>query len=88
MVRSLGILSTKKELDIDVVTYPEDGIPGYFLDVVSWVGYMMVEHYIATELCNTLFSVSYGGLLTEVQPAYGVCARHAQTVFHTGSSRD
>lgn len=68
MVRSLGILSTKKELDIDVVTYPEDGIPGYFLDVVSWVGYMMVEHYIATELCNTLFSVSYGGLLTEVQP--------------------
>lgn len=68
MVRSLGILSTKKDLDIDVVTYPEDGIPGYFLDVVSWVGYMMVEHYICTELCDTLFSVSYGGLLTEVQP--------------------
>lgn len=68
MVRSLGILSTKKDLDIDVVTYPEDGIPGYFLDVVSWVGYLMVEHYIATALCDTLFSVSYGGLLTEVQP--------------------
>lgn len=68
MVRSLGILSTKKDLDIDVVTYPEDGIPGYFLDVASWVGYMMVEHYICTELCDTLFSVSYGGLLTEVQP--------------------
>lgn len=68
MVRSLGILSTKKELDIDVVTYPEDGIPGYFLDVVSWVGYLMVEHYISTTLCDTLFSVSYGGLLTEVQP--------------------
>lgn len=68
MVRSLGILSTKKDLDIDVVTYPEDGIPGYFLDVVSWVGYMMVEHYICTELCDTLFSVSYGGLLTEIQP--------------------
>ena len=68
MVRSLGILSTKKDLDIDVVTYPEDGIPGYFLDVASWVGYLMVEHYICTKLCDTLFSVSYGGLLTEVQP--------------------
>ena len=44
MVRSLGILSTKKEQEIDVVTYPEDGLPGYFLDIASWVGYMLVEN--------------------------------------------
>ena len=66
MVRSLGILSTKKDLSIDVVTYPEDGIPGFLMDVVSWVGYTMVEHYITTKLCGALFSVSYGGLLTDV----------------------
>lgn len=68
MVRSIGILSTKTELDIDVVTYPEDGLPGYFLDIASWVGYMLVESYITHDLCHALFSISYGGLLTEVQP--------------------
>lgn len=97
MVRSLGILSTKKDLDIDVVTYPEDGIPGYFLDVVSWVGYMMVEHYIATELCGTLFSVSYGGLLTEVQPrmAFALAMHklfstpdHPGVVYYNGGTVD
>jgi len=97
MVRSLGILSTKKDLDIDVVTYPEDGIPGYFLDVVSWVGYMMVEHYICTELCDTLFSVSYGGLLTEIQPrmAFALAAHklfstpeHPGVVYFNGGTVD
>lgn len=97
MVRSLGILSTKKDLDIDVVTYPEDGIPGYMLDVVSWVGYLMVEHYIATELCDTLFSVSYGGLLTEVQPrmAFALAMHklfstpdHPGVVYYNGGTVD
>lgn len=68
MVRSIGILSTKKDLDFDVVTYPEDGLPGYFLDIASWVGYTLVESYIVTDLCHANFSVSFGGLLTEVQP--------------------
>lgn len=68
MVRCLGILSTKKGLDIDVVTYPEDGIPGYFFDIVSWVGYELLENYIAHELCGTNFGISYGGLLTELKP--------------------
>lgn len=67
MVRSLGILSTKKSLHIDVVTYPEDGLPGFFIDITSWLGYTMVEHYISTELCDCLFSVSFGGLLTTAQ---------------------
>ncbi|MBR5470922.1 MAG: cobalamin B12-binding domain-containing protein [Oscillibacter sp.] len=68
MVRSLGILSTKKDLDIDAVTYPEDGLPGYFLDIASWVGYMLVENYIVSDLCHANFGISYGGLLTAVQP--------------------
>ena len=68
MVRSIGMVSAKRDLDIDVVTYPEDGIPGYFLDVVSWVGYTMIEEYVTAKLCGALFSVSFGGLLTEVQP--------------------
>lgn len=67
MVRSLGIVSTKKDIDLDIVTYPEDGLPGYFMDVVSWFGYEMVEEYIAHQLCGCKFSISYGGLLTDVQ---------------------
>lgn len=97
MVRSLGILSTKKDLDIDVVTYPEDGLPGYFLDVASWVGYMMVERYIAVDLCHTLFSVSYGGLLTEVVPRMAFARamdklmstpEHPGVVYYNGGTID
>lgn len=68
MVRSIGMVASKKQQEIDVVTYPEDGLPGYFLDIVSWVGYMLLENYIVSDLCHALFSISYGGLLTEIQP--------------------
>ncbi len=97
MVRSLGILSTKKDRCIDVVTYPEDGLPGFFLDVVSWVGYMMIEHYIAVNLCDTLFSVSYGGLLTEIRlrMAFALAAHklfsdpdHPGVVYYNGGTVD
>lgn len=97
MVRSLGILSTKKEQEIDVVTYPEDGLPGYFLDIASWVGYMLVENYIVHDLCHALFSISYGGLLTEVQPrmAFALAMHrllstedHCALVYYNGGTID
>ncbi len=68
MVRSLGIIASKREDYITADSYPEDGIPGYFLDVASYVGYMLVEHYIIEDLCGAKMSISYGGLLTEIQP--------------------
>jgi methylmalonyl-CoA mutase cobalamin-binding subunit len=68
MVRSLGIIASKRDDYITVDSYPEDGMPGYFLDVVSWVGYMLVEHYIIEKLCGAKMSISFGGLLTEIQP--------------------
>lgn len=68
MVRSLGIIASKREDYITADSYPEDGIPGYFLDVASYVGYMLVEHYIIEELCGAKMSISFGGLLTEIQP--------------------
>lgn len=68
MVRSIGIVSTKSDLDIDITTYPEDGLPGYFLDIASWVGYTLVEYYIVHDLCHADFSVTFGGLLTNIQP--------------------
>jgi hypothetical protein len=68
MMRTMGILSAKKDEGMDCITYPEDGIPGYFMDVVSFVGYEMVEHYIIEDLCGARMSFSYGGLLSEILP--------------------
>ncbi|MFU2015851.1 cobalamin B12-binding domain-containing protein [Peribacillus butanolivorans] len=74
MVRSLGIIASKRDDFITADTYPEDGLPGYFLDVASYVGYTLVEHYITEKLCGAKMSISYGGLLTEIQPrmAFGM----------------
>ena len=97
MVRSLGILSTKREQEIDVVTYPEDGLPGYFLDIASWVGYMLVESYIVQDLCHADFSISYGGLLTELHPrmAFALAMHrllstgdHCALVYYNGGTID
>lgn len=74
MVRSLGILASKRNHFITADTYPEDGYCGYFFDVVSYVGFTLVEHYIIEKLCGAKMSISYGGLLTDIQPrmAFGM----------------
>jgi methylmalonyl-CoA mutase cobalamin-binding subunit len=74
MVRSLGILASKREHFITADTYAEDGYCGYFFDVASYVGYTLVEHHIIEKLCGAKMSISYGGLLTDIQPrmAYGM----------------
>lgn len=74
MVRSLGIVASQRDRFISVDTYPEDGVPGYFMDVASYIGYVMMERYIVNDLCGARFSVSFGGLLTDIQPrmAFGM----------------
>ena len=68
MVRSLGIIASKRDMDITADTYPEDGPPGHFFDTASYLGYEMLEHYIIEELCGAKMSLSFGGLLTDPQP--------------------
>lgn len=68
MCRTMGILSAKKDEGMDCVTYPEDGMPGFFMDVVSYMGYEMIEHYIIEDLCEARMAFSYGGLLSEILP--------------------
>lgn len=65
MVTSLGILASKKDEGFMVKTYLDDGLAGYFIDSVSYVGYAMLEHYICTKLCGARYIIAYGGLLTE-----------------------
>jgi len=68
MCRTMGILAAKKDEGMDCVTYPEDGMPGFFMDVASFVGYEMVEHYIIEDLCGARMAFSFGGLLSEIVP--------------------
>lgn len=68
MFRTMGILAAKKDEGLDCVTYPEDGMPGFFMDVASYVGYEMIEHYIIEDLCGARMALSYGGLLSEIVP--------------------
>lgn len=68
MCRTMGILAAKKDEGLDCITYPEDGLPGFFMDIVSFVGYEMIEHYIIEELCGARMSFSFGGLLSEILP--------------------
>jgi hypothetical protein len=65
MLKSIGIVASKKDQDIMVDTYLDDGMPSYFLDCASYVGYALLEHYIVTTLCGARLSFSYGGLLSE-----------------------
>lgn len=68
MCRTMGILAAKRDEGLDCITYPEDGLPGFFMDVASFVGYEMVEHYIIEDLCGARMALSYGGLLSEILP--------------------
>lgn len=97
MCRTMGILAAKKEEGMDCITYPEDGMPGFFMDVVSFVGYEMLEHYIIEELCGARMSFSFGGLLSEILPRmsfalameklYGT-PEHPFVTYYNGSTND
>ena len=97
MMRTMGILAAKKDEGMDCITYPEDGLPGYFMDIVSYVGYEMVEHYIIEDLCGARMSFSYGGLLSEILPRmsfalameklYGT-PEHPFVTYYNGSTNE
>lgn len=65
VVTSLGIIASKKDEDIGVDTYLDDGIPAFFMDCMSYVAYALLSYHIITELCGARQTISYGGLLSE-----------------------
>lgn len=70
MCRSMGILAAKKDEGMTVCTYPEDGLGGYFMDLSSMLGYVMMEHYLIEDLFGARMLITYGGLLSEIVPRY------------------
>lgn len=70
-IKSLGIVASKRDDYLMVETYLDDGMPGYFMDCVSYVGYALLEHYICEELCGARYTMSFGGLLTTIESRMG-----------------
>ena len=66
MVIALGIMASKRDEMFACETYLDDGFPGYFIDCMSYVGYALLEHHIVSTLCNARYSISGGGLLSEI----------------------
>lgn len=66
VVKALGVLSSKRDEGFAIASYPEDGFAAYFMDYISFVGYVLLENYICDHLCNVRLSVEYGGLMTDV----------------------
>lgn len=66
MITALGIMASKRDEMFAVETYLDDGFPGYFIDCASFIGYALLEHYICTTLCGARYSISFGGLLSEI----------------------
>lgn len=57
-----GVLAAFRNDGVVFDSYLEDGYPGVFHDYASYVGWAMLERYIAEELIGAAYSSSWGGL--------------------------
>jgi len=64
-LKAVGALAGVRDQGVCFDTYLEDGYPGVFHDYSSYVGWAMLERYIAREMCGAEFSISWGGLTTD-----------------------
>jgi len=63
-LKAVGVLSAFRDDGVCFDTYLEDGYPGVFHDYANYVGWAMLEHWIAHELLGAQLSISWGGLTT------------------------
>lgn len=68
MVKSIGMVVSKREEGFLCDTFMDDGFPGFGMDCVTYVGYALLEHYIVHDLCGARHQISYGNLLSEYIP--------------------
>jgi methylmalonyl-CoA mutase cobalamin-binding domain/chain len=63
-LKAVGVLASVRDQGVCFDTYLEDGYPGVFRDYANYVGWAMLERFIARDLCGAEFSISWGGLTT------------------------
>lgn len=67
-IKALGIIASQRDRKSVVDTYMDDGIPSYFFDLSSYLGYACLEKYIVSDLCGARYASSFGQLLNKFVP--------------------
>src|SRR4051794_10101616 len=62
VLKAGGLLAAFKGEGVVFDSYLEDGYPGVFHDYANYIGWAMLERYIAEELIGAAYSPSWGGL--------------------------
>lgn len=62
VVKAGGVLAAKIDQGAIFDSYLEDGYPGVFHDYANYVGWAMLERYVAEDLIGAAYSPSWGGL--------------------------
>lgn len=60
--KALGIMASKRADGCIFQSYLEDGYPAQFKDYCSYIGWVMFERYLITEVVGANLSIAYGGL--------------------------
>jgi methylmalonyl-CoA mutase cobalamin-binding subunit len=68
VLKSLGMVAAKRADKFVVDTYLDDGIPSYFLDIASYLGFSRLEKYIVSDLCGARYACSFGQLMDKIIP--------------------
>lgn len=67
IVRALGIIQSKKEMEPSTSSYVDDGLAGCCVDTVGYVGAYLLDRYIYTELCGVDCPPAFGGLVSDIK---------------------
>jgi methylmalonyl-CoA mutase cobalamin-binding domain/chain len=62
VLTAAGALAAFRDEGVVFDSYLEDGYPGVFHDYANYVGWAMLERYVAEELAGAAYSCSWGGL--------------------------
>lgn len=68
VLKSLAMVASKRDDKFVIDTYLDDGIPSYFLDIISYLGFSRLEKYIVSDLCGARYVCSFGQLLDRIVP--------------------
>jgi methylmalonyl-CoA mutase cobalamin-binding subunit len=67
-IKALGLIAGRYDKKAVVDTYMDDGLPSYFLDLSSYLGYALMEKYVISDLCGARYCMSFGQMVNQLIP--------------------